>query len=139
VFLKACLNNYNPNQNTSVDEAMVAFRGRLGFRQYLPAKPTKYGVKVWMRADPINGYVNDFQVYIGREERAKPETGLATRVVLDLTRHIWNRNHIVNMDNYFTSPDPLDKLLRNGTYGRGTIRPNRKQYPSNLFKKKDLV
>ena len=63
-----CLRNYNPHQNTSIDEAMIKFRGRLAFRQYLPAKPVKYGIKVWMRADPTNGYTNDFQVYTGREQ-----------------------------------------------------------------------
>ena len=30
------LQNYNPHQNVSIDEAMVAFRGRLGWRQYMP-------------------------------------------------------------------------------------------------------
>ncbi|XP_053392141.1 piggyBac transposable element-derived protein 3-like [Mercenaria mercenaria] len=42
---KLCLQNYNAHQNVSVDEAMVKFRGRLSFKQYLPAKPTKYGMK----------------------------------------------------------------------------------------------
>ena len=48
---RKCLEKHKPHQNTSVDEAMIAFRGRLGFCQYLPGKPTKYGIKVWMRAD----------------------------------------------------------------------------------------
>ncbi|KAK7480231.1 hypothetical protein BaRGS_00028507 [Batillaria attramentaria] len=44
---------------------MVAFRGRLGFRQYLPAKPTMYRIKVWMQADPQNGHANEFQCHLG--------------------------------------------------------------------------
>jgi hypothetical protein len=44
---------YLPHQNTSVDEAMIALRGRLEFRQYLPAKLTKYGIKVWMREQTL--------------------------------------------------------------------------------------
>ena len=40
-----CLKNYSPHREFSIDEAMVKFRGRLGFRQYMPAKPTKYGIK----------------------------------------------------------------------------------------------
>ena len=43
--------NFKPTKNISVDEGMIAFRGRLSFRQYMPAKPTKYGIKVWMAAD----------------------------------------------------------------------------------------
>ena len=44
---------------------MIAFKGRLSFRQYLPAKPTKYGIKGWMAADSSNGYVVNFSVYLG--------------------------------------------------------------------------
>jgi hypothetical protein len=45
---------------------MIAFRGRLGFRQYLPTKPTKYGIKVKIRADSENGYYNEFEIYTGK-------------------------------------------------------------------------
>ena len=31
------------NQRLSIDESMIAYKGRLSFKQYLPAKPTKYG------------------------------------------------------------------------------------------------
>ena len=133
--LRRCTETYHPHQNVSVDEAMVKFRGRLSFRQYLPAKPTKYGIKVWMRADPKNGFVNEFQVYTGREENNR-EVGLATRVVLDMTRLIWGRGHIVNVDNYFCSPELLSRLIDNGTLGRGTVRSNRKGFPQQLLAKK---
>jgi hypothetical protein len=45
---------------TSIDEAMIAFSGRLGFKQYMPLKPTKWGIKVWIQAYPNNDYVNEF-------------------------------------------------------------------------------
>lgn len=46
---------------------MIGFRGRLSFRQYMPAKPTKYGIKVWMAANSSNSYVLNFAVYLGKE------------------------------------------------------------------------
>ena len=49
---------YYPGQNISVDEAMIAFRGRLSF-------PTKYGIKVWVAADSENGYVANTSIYQG--------------------------------------------------------------------------
>lgn len=116
---------------------MIAFRGRLGFRQYLPAKPTKYGIKLWCRVDPTNSYLNEFQVYTGREGR-RIETGLATRVVLDLTEKISNKWHIVNTDNYFSSPGLSSQLLDRGTYSRGTVRINQRDFPTNLLEIKTL-
>ena len=63
--------NSIPYRDVSVDEAMIAYRGRLSFRQYIPAKPTKYGIKVWeacdpRACDPRNGFCFDFDVYLGR-------------------------------------------------------------------------
>ena len=42
----------------TVDESMVKFKGRLEFRQYLPAKPTKLGVKGWVLAESDTGYLS---------------------------------------------------------------------------------
>ena len=75
---------FRPHKEVSIDEAMVDYNGRLGFKQYVPLKPTKRGIKVWVRADPNNGYVNDFQVYTGKENGVV-EKGLGERVALDLS------------------------------------------------------
>ena len=55
--VKACQEEYWPCQNLSVDEAMVAFKGQLSMKQYVPLKPIKRGIKVWECADSSNGYV----------------------------------------------------------------------------------
>ena len=36
-----CQTNFSPSKNPSAYEGMISFRGRLSFRQYTPAKPTK--------------------------------------------------------------------------------------------------
>ncbi|XP_029635014.1 uncharacterized protein LOC115210552 [Octopus sinensis] len=45
------VNNYKtiylPGKYLSVDEAMIGYKGRVHFWQYMPAKPTKLGIKVW--------------------------------------------------------------------------------------------
>ena len=128
---KNCLQQYIPHCNSSVDEAMVAFRGRLGWRQYVPAKPTKYGMKVWVRADPENGYTNDFQVYTGRSASGLPEKGLGARVVIDLTRNITGVNHIINCDSFFSSPELFLSLQEDDIYARGTVKSNRKGMPGS--------
>lgn len=75
---------YEVDGHATVDESMVKFKGRLGFRQYLPLKPIKWGIKVWVMAESSTGYCANFQVYSGREGPA--EKGLAHRVVMDLTK-----------------------------------------------------
>ena len=40
-------NDYTPRPHMTVDEQLVCFRGRCPFRQYIPSKPGKYGIKVW--------------------------------------------------------------------------------------------
>ena len=46
---------YTPSQFVSIDESMIAFKGRLSFLQYLPKKPHKWGMKAWVLADATNG------------------------------------------------------------------------------------
>lgn len=65
-------------------------------------KPTKPGIKVQMRADPNNGYVNANQVYKGKEGTIA-EKGLEGCVVRDLKRKILGKYHHMYCDNYFTS------------------------------------
>ena len=95
--------NFSPTKNIAVDEGMVAFRGRFSFRQYMPAKPTKYGIKVWMAADSSNGYVLNFDVYLGKEVRNRRIHGLGYDVVTKLVTPFMNKNHHVYFDNFFSS------------------------------------
>ena len=119
---QTCLNNYTAHRENSVDEAMIKFRGTLGFRQYLPAKPVKYGIKVWVRADSTNGYACEFQVYVGRPHGVRTEVGLGKRVVLDLTQKLAGKRSHIYFDNYFTSVQLLQELLSRNLYGCGTIK-----------------
>ena len=74
------LSSYNPHCEQSIDEAMIKFQGRSTLKQYLPAKPTKRGIKVWCRADAHNGYLCEFQVHTGRAESSemKQESSLTS-------------------------------------------------------------
>jgi hypothetical protein len=53
--------------------------------------------------------------------------------VLDLTENLKNSNHIVVMDNYFSSPALFDLLKKKGIYAMGTVRPNREGLPRKLL------
>ncbi|XP_071476617.1 piggyBac transposable element-derived protein 5-like [Diadema antillarum] len=128
--LANCLQQYNPHQNCSIDEAMIAFRGRYGFRQNIPnVMPDKCGIKVWMRVDSVNGYCNEFQVYVGKEKKRWHQTGFVGRVVRELTERLRGRNHVINMSNSFITPDLLEKLQQEGILARGTVHKNSRGLP----------
>ena len=57
---------YIPHRELSVDEAMVGFKGRLSFIQYLPKKPTKCGIKSYVLADSSTGYVWNWRLCTGK-------------------------------------------------------------------------
>ena len=117
------------------NEAMIGFRGRLGWRQYMPKKPTK----VWMRADPENGYCNEFQAYTGRVVRDVQEKGLSMRVVLDLCERLRGMHHLINKDNFFSSVEMLERLRSMTIFTRGTVRINRKGLPRDHLYRTRLV
>ena len=57
----------------------------------MPAKPTKYGIKVWMAADAKNGYVSNFAVYLGQAENNRRRIrGLGYDVVMKMTAPFLN-------------------------------------------------
>ena len=124
---------YSPHKEVAVDEAMIKFTGRSSVKQYMPMKPIKRGIKVWVLADSHNGYFCDFQVYTGKTIGAV-EKGLGARVVKDLTNNLKGKYHHTYFDNFFTGVDLLDELCRDGIYACGTARKDRKGFPVSLKK-----
>ena len=99
---KNYIEEYRPSRNCSIDETMVGFKGRIGFKQYLPMKPTKRGYKIWVRADAANGYMCDFRVYTGKDG-SRPMSGLdlGGEVVRQLSEDLAGENYIIFFDNFF--------------------------------------
>ncbi|XP_038123493.1 piggyBac transposable element-derived protein 4-like isoform X2 [Cyprinodon tularosa] len=120
---------YEVDGNVSVDESMIKFKGRLSFRQYLPMKPTKWGVKVWVMAESSTGYVTNLQVYAGRE--GSIEKGLAHRVVMELARPYYGSYLSIYMDNFYTGVTLLEEMKTHGLNACGTVRANRTGLPKN--------
>ena len=60
---------YVPGKEISVDESMIGTKSRLSFLQYMPNKPTKWGVKVWVCSEAKTGYIHKFKIYTGKEQQ----------------------------------------------------------------------
>ena len=96
---------YVPDQNVTVDESMVRFKGRLQFRQYLPSKPIKWGIKVWALCESATGYLWNFEVYTGRTAGQPQQHGLSHHVVLDLAADLFRSYARVYMDNFYSGTE----------------------------------
>ena len=57
--------NYNLGRELSIDERMIGFKGRISFIQYMPKKPTKWGLKAYVLADSTTGYTYSWILYTG--------------------------------------------------------------------------
>ena len=91
-----------PSRDLSIDEAMIRFDGRLAWKQYMPKKPVKWGIKLWCLCDAFTGYCLAFTVYTGAAD-GPADLGLGYRVVMTLMRrHLLSQHHLYT-DNYFTS------------------------------------
>ena len=127
------LSQYHTHEELSVDEAMIPFKGRLGIKQYMKDKPTKWGIKVFVLADARTGYTVRLQIYTGKNSNlVGSDTGLCSRVVLELLDGLEDKCPKVYMDNYYTSPELFLSLYNKGVNACGTARSNRKHFPKDL-------
>ena len=136
---------YSPEENLSFDEATCAWKGRLRFRVYNPAKPTKFGIKLYQVCESKSGYCLGFDVYTGSTPCTQycdaldvPDSLTQTsRIVLGLLARcgVLMKGHEVYMDNHFTSPELFEELNFFHTYACGTLRVNRNGVPDAIKKK----
>ena len=126
------------NKNLSVDERMVKSKHRSGIRQYIKSKPVKFGIKLWVLADSLNGYTCDFEVYIGKNTAHPPSAnGLGYDVVMRLVTPLLNKGYHLFFDNFYTSPKLIKDLFEQQTPSCGTVAENRKGFPECMKGKKE--
>ena len=111
----------------SIDEQIIPTKCRSRMRQYLPKKPNKWGIKVWVRCG-VCGIVYDFEVYTGKSltPPISNELGVMGNLVLRLTSRLPdNVGHKVYFDNLFSSIPFLRHLQDQGISCVSTIRADR--------------
>lgn len=122
-----------PEENVTIDETLVPFRGRLLFKQYIPNKRHKFGIKLFKMCLE-GGYTYDVRVYCGSEN--DPEISVPTKVVMTMMSDLLNTGRTVYTDNYYTSVTLAHQLLEQQTHLVGTLRANRKLNPKDVTQKK---
>lgn len=135
---RRCLELYQPLQQLSVDERMVKSKARTHFRQYIRNKPTKWGYKYWVLADPT-GYTVDFNVYYGADTSPRSGKGLGYDVVNTLVEPFRFQGYQVFCDNFYSSPALFTDLAADGIAATGTLRTNRQGIPADVLQLKNAL
>ena len=132
VRLQEC---YSPDGSLTVDEQLVSTRNRFSFRQYMPSKPGKYGLKIFWCCDSSTGYPLKGEVYLGRQS-GEAATAASRNRISDLVKRLvqpWvNSGRTITMDNYFTDLGLAEDLLAIQTTIVGTVRRNKRDIPKEL-------
>ncbi|XP_064094353.1 piggyBac transposable element-derived protein 4-like [Macrobrachium nipponense] len=138
MFMANCEDNYTPHENLTVDEQLLAFRGKCPFRMYIPNKPAKYGIKIVMVNDVQSKYLLKAIPYLGKAgTTTRHGLTLGHMFTKDLTSRYQNTNRNVTTDNWFTSVPLIQDLLTNGLTLVGTVRANKPEIPPVMREKKD--
>ena len=123
---------YNPTEHLAVDEVIVLYKGRVIFRQYIPKKRKRFGIKIYKLCYSL-GYTYDMSVYLGKQrQHATTEITATHGTVLQVIRRVEGLGHKVFMDSYFTSPALFDDLFQRKINACGTVRHDRRGMPRDI-------
>lgn len=136
-FIKNCQNCYAPGQNITIDEQLFPTKARCKFTQYMPNKPSKFGIKFWIATDLTSKYTINAFPYSGKNENKPASISLGEFVALKLIEPFTGCGRNVTTDNFFTSKSLASKLLEKNTTLVGTIRSNKKELPKSAKQKVD--
>ena len=134
-----CFQVYTPTQNVVIDEILEKWKGRLSWKQYIPAKRERFGIMLFLLCESGSSYISNLQVYIGSatdvhvginlEYGVYNDLLISTRIVIYLISQLLFLGYCVVTDSWYTSPELLLVLKELGTNALGTVRVNRKMMP----------
>ncbi|MBN3292163.1 PGBD4 protein, partial [Polypterus senegalus] len=134
-FIENCKKNYVVGDYVTIGEQLIPFRGRCSFRQFMPSKPDKYGLKLFLMCDVATSYTFNGMPYVGHEGTRRC-TGLAEFVVNKLVEPIHNSGINVTIDKWFTSARLAGDLLSKHLTLLGTVRRNKTEVPREFLPSK---
>jgi hypothetical protein len=120
--------HWDPSRILVVDESLIPCKARSKMKQYLKDKHKRWGYKAWCLVS--EKYLFRFEIYTGKQHSKSIES--TSSVVENLVTPYYGLNHLVVMNNHFSSIPLFNKLLSHSTFGLGTFQPNRKGFPSEM-------
>lgn len=130
---------YCVSELLTIDEMLVPFRGRCGFKVYMPQKPKKYGIKVMCLCDAKSSFLYNAYMYTGAGSDGQ---GLSnqeqllmkpTQSLVKLCKPVENSNKNITADNYFSSIEAVEELAKRGLTYVGTMRKDKLIIPKEFL------
>ena len=120
-----------PFQKLVIDESLILFKGRLAWKQYIPSKRHRFGIKIFVLCDCETGIVLGMIVYTGTniDYATNDPLGISGAIVKKMMEPYMDKGHILYTDNWYSSPSLCKYLLTRQTGAAGTVKTNRKFYP----------
>lgn len=82
---------------------MVPFKGTCSLKQYMPGKPSPWGIRIFL----MYGGLYDLVLFQGAntelDEMTKKHLGFRGAVVMKLTENVERQKNFLYFDNYFSS------------------------------------
>ncbi|KAL8567072.1 hypothetical protein ACOMHN_027499 [Nucella lapillus] len=135
---------YEPRQAVCVDESLLLWKGRLIFRQYIPMKRARFGIKIYLCCESDGdvkgggGYCYRFKVYAGKQDPVNEvdpvlravdggnnNLSISEKMVVFLIATLLDKGYHVYTDNWYTSLKLFLFLLSRNTLACGTVQQNR--------------
>lgn len=122
-----------PHKNVAVDEALILWKGRLSFRQFIKTKRSRFGVKVFLLCPSDktwNGYSWNFIIYYGKDsfdldEPSASALSISEKIVVYIMKDLVDEGRQVFTDNWYTSLRLAEYLLTRKTLITGVVRAGR--------------
>lgn len=108
---------YTLGQNISLDESLLLWKGRLSFKQYIPLKAAKFGIKSYELCESSTCYTWNLFIYTGSDTQytcplIDSDTQKSEAVVLELVQKLFGKGYTLWMDNFYNNPY-LAKTFKN--------------------------
>ena len=92
---------YTPERQLAIDETLIKFKGKVYFRQFIPIKPGRFGIKAFTLAESTSGYVLNSKIYTGKKNN-EVQKDLGRKAVISVMQPYLDKGFYAFMDNYYT-------------------------------------
>ena len=125
-------------KNLSIDEQLLLWKGRLGFKQYISNKRSRFGIKIFSLCE-FSGYLWNSFVYLGKEVIMSNEEqeyikklGKSGAVGPKLMSYLYGKGYHLYVDNWYIDEKLFRHLEDNGTAACGTAMGHRLTVPKSM-------